>query len=168
MSRSTCLPILVLLAAGACSKPAVTSGVQGATPAGVVVAAAGSGNACDRKLLTAADVAPLLAEPIATVKAIRGDPQSCEFTTTNFSSVQVALRPGLGPMTLDAIIAGKTNQSVTPLAGVGERAVWDPILKEVDAEKKGLLCDISAAGPATGGATREKVGALCNKIFAAS
>lgn len=166
MPRSTFLPLIVLLAAGACSKPAADGLAHLSTRADAAVAVAG--NACDRKLLTAADVAPLLAEPIATVKAIPGDPQSCEFTTANFSSVQVALRPGLGHMTLDAVISGKTNQSVTPLAGVGERAVWDPILKEVDAEKNGLLCDIGAQGPATGGATKEKVGALCAKVFAAS
>jgi hypothetical protein len=56
---------------------------------------------------------------------------------------------------------------VTPLAGVGDTAVWDPTLKEVDATKNNVLCEIGAMGPATKNATSDKVGALCNKIFAA-
>lgn len=64
------------------------------------------------------------------------------------------------------ILSGKTNQTVTPLSGVGDRAVWDATLKEVDAEKNGDLCEVGLIGPATSGATAEKVGAICSKIFA--
>ena len=46
-------------------------------------------------------------------------------------------------------------------------AVWDPLLKRVSATKNNVLCEIGAIGPATKGATPDKVGALCSKIFAA-
>jgi hypothetical protein len=157
---------LAILAVAACSRPA-PNGSRGAV-ASARMNGATMGNACDRHLVTKADVAPLLSEGIATIKPIPGDLQSCEFTTTGFSSIQVALRPGLGKLTIDQILSGGTNETVTALAGVGDRAVWDATLKEVNAEKNGVLCDIGAIGPATGAATEEKIGALCNKIFAAS
>ncbi len=139
-----------------------------AAPSPIILAASpASPNACDEKLITQADVAPLFSEAIASEKTIPGDPQSCEFDTVGFSSVQIALRPGVGKMSIAEIASGGTNQTVTPLAGVGDNAVYDPLLKEVDAEKNDLLCTIGAAGPATGPTTADKIGALCNKIFAA-
>ena len=54
------------------------------------------------------------------------------------------------------------------VSGVGERAVWQSTLKEINAEKNNVLCDIGVVGPGhSAGATPEKLGALCNKIFAA-
>ncbi len=164
MHRLLPLALVAMLAATACSKPAgnAAAGASAqATPAATPV-----GNACDRKLVTQADVAPLFDEAISGEKAL--DPQTCEFETTGFSSVHISLRPGLGDVSIAQIKSGATNQTVTPLAGVGERAVWDPTLKEVDATKNNLLCEIGAIGPATKGFTADKVGALCNKIFAAN
>ena len=64
--------------------------------------------------------------------------------------------------------AGKMPMPVTNVSGVGERAVWQSTLKEINAEKNNLLCDIGVVGPGhSAGATPEKLGALCNKIFAA-
>lgn len=133
----------------------------------ILADSAPSPNACDEKLITQADIAPLLSEDISGEKTLEGDPQSCEFDTVGFSSVQIALRPGVGKMSIAIIASGKTNQTVTPLAGVGDEAVFDPALKEVDAEKNDLLCTIGVEGPAAGPATADKIGALCNKIFAA-
>jgi hypothetical protein len=160
--------LIAALFLAACSKSPAGGGAASSTaaPRANTAAAAPAGTACDRKLITAADVAPLLSEAVSEQKTLAGDPQSCVFGTANFSSVTVSLRPGLGKVTIDQIKSGATNQKVTDLPGVGERAVWDSTLKEVDAEKNGVLCDVSAIGPATGGATAEKVGALCTKIFA--
>ena len=91
------------------------------------------GNACDRKLVTQADVAPLFDEPISGEKTLEGDAQTCVFDTAGFSSIHISLRPGVGPETVDLVQSGKTNQTVTALGGVGDKAVWDPTLKEVDA-----------------------------------
>ena len=160
------LAIVAALSVAGCSKPGASNSTSAsATP--TAATSAPVGNACDRKLIVQADVAPLFDEPISGEKTIPGDAQSCEFDTTNFSSVQIAIRPGLGDVSVAEVKSGKTNQTVTPLAGVGDTAVWDPLLKEVDATKHGVLCEISATGPASKNATSDKVGALCNKIFAA-
>ncbi len=126
-------------------------------------------NACDGQLVTQADIAPILGEPITSVKPLEGDAQSCKFTTASFTSLTVSLRPGLGRTTVATWASGQMPLGATPLAGVGDRAVWQSTLHEVIADKDNLLCDIGVAGPpsATGGATPANVGALCKKIFAA-
>lgn len=168
MSQSPIAAIaLILLAATAgCSKPA--GGSAAGQHVAAQTAAVPAGTACDRKLITQADIAPLLSEPITSMETLKGDAQSCVFTTSGFSSVTVSLRPGLGDITVQQTLSGATNVGGTPLAGVGDKAVWTPMLKEVNASKNNLLCDIGAIGPATSGATEDKVAALCNKIFAAS
>jgi hypothetical protein len=144
----------------ACSKSAGAQAAAPPTP---------PGNACDRKLVTQADMAPILGEPVTSVRPLAGDPQSCVFETATFTSITVSVRPGLGRATVDAWASGRMPLSASALAGVGDRAVWQPTLHEVIADKDNLLCDIGAAGPpaATAGATQARMGALCNKIFAA-
>lgn len=161
------LVLAAMLSAAACSKPAASAAGGGAAPAAVsTTAATPAGTACDRKLITAADVAPLFSEAISGEKTIPGDPQSCEFDTVNFSQIQIAVRPGLGDVSVAQTKSGGTNQSVTPLPGVGDTAVWDPLLKEVDATKGNVLCVIGAHGPGVKDVTAAQIGALCNKIFA--
>ena len=159
------MALLVVVATVGCSRSGPGSGLASAGNA-PATAAIHPGNACDRNLITKDDVAGLLSEPISKVEALRGDPQSCVFTTTGFSSVTVSLRPGLGDVTVSQTLAGKTNVSATPVSGVGDRAAWTDILKEINATKNNTLCDVDATGPATGGATQQKVAALCIKIFA--
>jgi hypothetical protein len=165
---ATAISLVILAALTGCSKPAGGAGASGGPAAATQTASVPVGTACDRKLITQADIAPLLSEPIASMKTLEGDGQSCVFTTSGFSSVTVSLRPGLGDITVQQTLSGATNVGGTPLAGVGDKAVWTPILKEVNATKNDLLCDIQGSGPATGGMTEDKVAALCNKIFAAS
>jgi hypothetical protein len=167
MSRLACFPLLLLLVLGACSKPASKTGA--AASQGVENAASiPAGNACDRKLVTSDDAAEILGEPVASEKTLPGDEQSCVFTTAHFTTLTISLRPGLGRMTVDTWAAGKMPLPVTTVSGVGERAVWQSTLKEIIAEKNNLLCDVGVVGPGhSSGATPEKLGALCNKIFAA-
>jgi hypothetical protein len=154
-----------LCALAACSKIAANA-TAARESAGAPVAAP---NACDRKLVTQADMAGILGEPVTSMATLPGDPQTCVFQTASSTSVTVSLRPGIGRMTVDTWAAGKMPISATPLAGVGERAVWQSTLHEVIAEKGNVLCDIGVAGPpaATAAATPARVGALCAKIFAA-
>ena len=165
--RPGALALILLAALAACSKPKAGGGAPSVSQGAAHVPATPAGNACDRKLITQTDVVGLLSEPIASVVAIQGDPQSCQFTTTGFSSVSVALRPGVGNATVDTWLSGAMGSPAASLAGVGDRAAWSSQLKEVNATKNNLLCDIGAVGPATRPATQEKIGALCNKIFAA-
>jgi hypothetical protein len=161
------LALILVAALVACSKPDTTGGASSVSQSGAKAAVAAPGNACDRKLITQADVAALVSESIASVGPIQGDPQSCQFTTTGFSSVSVALRPGLGNATVKAWLSGAMWSPAVLLAGVGDSAAWSATLKEVNASKNNLLCDIDATGPATGPATQQKIAALCDKIFAA-
>ena len=168
MSRLACFPLILLLVLAACSKPVSNTGDPRSQGAGNAGASTPAGNACDRKLVTSADAAAILGEPIASEKALPGDAQSCVFTTAGFTTLTISLRPGLGRTTVDTWAAGKMPMPVTDVSGVGERAVWQSTLKEIIAEKNNLLCDIGVVGPGQGaGATPETLGALCNKIFAA-
>src|ERR1700722_17303374 len=128
-----------------------------------------SGNACDRKLVTSAQAADILGAPIVETKAIAGAPQSCGLGPAGYASVTISLRPGLGDATVQTGLAGRMPVSATPLAGVGDHAAWVTELTEVVATKGNLLCDIQTSG-ASGSKTsvQQKVGALCNSIFAAS
>ncbi len=167
MSRSSCLTLILVLVFGGCSKLVSNTAAAGSQSA-ATAANTLAGNACDRKLVTSADAAGILGEPVASEKTLPGDAQSCVFTTADFTTLTIALRPGLGRATVDTWAAGKMPMPVTTVPGVGERAVWQSTLKEINAEKNNLLCDIGVVGPGdSAGATPEKLGALCNKIFAA-
>jgi hypothetical protein len=124
-------------------------------------------SACDPKVITQADLAPVLSAPIKSEIPLPGDAQTCLFETASYSQVTISLRPGLGKSSIAAAVSGKTNQKVTDVPGVGDHAVWDSFAQEVLAEKNDLLCDITATGPDAEGATAAKLGAICNKIFAA-
>jgi hypothetical protein len=159
------LPALAILSLtlAACSKGTLQ------TPGGAAASSqVATGNACDRKLLAAADVADLLGAPVTETKTIPGDAQSCEFGTAGFNSVSVTIRPGLGDMTVQTWLDGKMPVSASPLSGVGDRAAWVVDLSEVVATKANVLCDIQfRGGGARNAAQQAAIGALCNKIFAA-
>ncbi len=136
-------------------------------------AASAASPTCDRHVLAPEDFAGILRAPITLAEAVPGDAQSCEFKTAGFPAITVSLRPGLGRTTVEAWASGKMPLPSSPLAGVGEAAVWQEALHEVIAQKNALLCDIQVR--AGGGdlaiassALPAALGALCNRIFAAS
>ena len=149
---------------GACSKPATQA-------SGVAGAAAATGNACDRKLLSVADVGDLLQEPITGTAPLKGDPQTCYFVTATTQSrggpeIMVSLRPGLGRVTLKTWLDGKMGTTATKIGGVGDDAVWVSELKELDAQKNDLLCVVSVSGAGHNDGIQQKLSDLCNKIYA--
>lgn len=160
-------PLLLLVAACAafagCSKPSSNA------PAAVLAPA----SPCETLVLKTADVSGLLHAPITHATALAGDGQSCAFLTTGFSAVTVSVRPGLGRASLEAWSTGRMPLAVRPQPGVGDAAVWQDTLHEMIAQKDDLLCDIQVRG---GGediavardALPQALGALCNRIFAAS
>lgn len=158
--------------AGGCSNGSAKGAAAASGSARAGAAQATVGNACDRKLLTTADVGGILTAPIIGTKPIPGDPQSCTFDTGSLASISVTLRPGLGRTTVDTWKSGRMPVAAAPLAGVGDDAAWVDPLHEVVAEKNNLLCDIQVMGAGrdfSGSAAdqQRKIGALCNKIFAA-
>lgn len=153
---------IVSIAFAACSKG--TSQTTG----GAATTQVAAGNACDRKLLTAADVTDLLGAPVTESKTIPGDAQTCVFGTSGFNSASVTIRPGVGDMTVKTWLDGKMPVSAVPLSGVGDRAAWVADLSEVVSTKANVLCDIQFRGGGTRNAAQQAaIGALCNKIFAA-
>jgi hypothetical protein len=134
-------------------------------------AAANLGSACKRKLLNADDVAGVLRAP-STVEETPGDNGStCRFTTADFASLSVTLRPGVGKSSLAIWKSGKMPVSGVAEEGVGDEAVWVEQLHEVVARRNDLLCDIQISGldrnraGASLADQRRGAGALCNKIF---
>ncbi len=153
------------------SRPAVQG--SGAPSSHAGGAAASAGTPCDRQLITAADLAGILESPIIGSKNLQGDPQSCSFTTGSFPAVEISLRPTNGRITVETWNSGKMPLAATPLAGVGDHAAWVPSLNELDAEKDDVLCVIGAPAPSqhyrnAQAELQQRLGALCNKIFAAN
>jgi len=166
-----------LLAAAACISCAIAACSQQAPGASTsigqaaVQATALPGNACDRKLITAQDVASLFNEPIAGSKNIPGDPQSCEFSTAGFSSLTISVRPGHGMAAVGTYTSGKMDEfeKSAPLTGVGDAAVRSLLLNRIVARKDDLLCEITGPGNVRGAddPAIQTLGSLCNRIFAA-
>ena len=154
---------LVVTACGASDRTPSASGGTRQAPA-----AAQAGNPCERKLVGEADVAGIMTSPVVKMEALDGDPQSCVFSTALQSHITVMVRPGLGNVTVSAWEKGQMNVPATPMAGVGDRAVWQDMLNEVIATKNNVLCDISVMGPPGTAApdAQTRLGKLCNTIFA--
>jgi hypothetical protein len=156
------------------SVPLVIACSKSASQAVGAKAAPVAGNACDRKLLSAADVTGILHEPITGTKPLEGDPQSCDFVTATTESqggpeIEVSLRPGLGRGTLKAWLDGSMGTTGSKLGGVGDDAVWVSQLKELDASKNDLLCAVSIGGSGVidhYDDLAHKLSDVCNKIFA--
>jgi len=153
----------------ACSQQAPGAGTSSGQPTGSASAVAG--NACERKLITAQDVAALFTVPVTTSKTIPGDPQSCEFSAAGFSSVTISVRPGHGMAAVGMYTSGKMGEfeQSAPLTGVGDAAVRSLLLNRIVARKGDLLCEITGPGSAKGAddPAIHVIGALCNRIFAA-
>lgn len=128
---------------------------------------------CETLVLKVADLGGLLQAPITRATGLAGDGQSCAFLTTGFSAITVSVRPGLGKASLEAWSTGKMPLPVRPLEHVGDAAVWQDTLHEVIAQKNDLLCDVQVRGgdddiAVAADALPGKLGALCNRIFAAA
>jgi hypothetical protein len=127
--------------------------------------------ACDTQPVKVKDVAGILVAPITELKPVSGDAQSCEYSTGHYAAIMISVRPGLGQSTVDAWIAGRMPLKASPIAGIGDAAVWQASLREVIARKQNLLCDVQVRGDADEIAIPVEtlpgaLGALCNRIFA--
>lgn len=159
------IAVLTLLGQSGCS-----GGAGAPPPAAPVEGARIGGSACDRIALRPAGLSGILRAPVTQETRVPGDGQSCSYLTEGFPSITVSLRPGAGESTVNAWIHGKMPFQVTPIAGVGDSALWQPALHELIARKGALLCDIQvragendfALAP---DALPKAVGALCERIF---
>jgi hypothetical protein len=127
---------------------------------------------CDQKLISAQDAAGILRAPITSTLPAAGDPQTCIFKTSDYTSIAVSLRPGMGQQTVDSWATGKQGFAARALPGVGDKAVWVPDVQKVYATKGNLLCVADAKATFQGlydpslEVLAKKLGALCVKILA--
>jgi hypothetical protein len=169
MTGGSALSACVLTALLGCSNTSEPAGGDSTR------AAAGAGTApaaCDAQPVKVKDVAGILIAPITELKPVPGDSQSCEYSTGSFPAITISVRPGLGQSTVDAWMAGRMPLKASPMAGIGDAAVWQPSLHEVIAQKHNLLCDVQVRGGASDIALPVDtlpgaLGALCNIVFAA-
>src|ERR1700689_2225772 len=94
ISRLAYFPLILLLVLGACSKPMSKTSATASHGVANAAASTPAGNACDRKLVTSSDAAEILGEPVASEETLRGDAQSCVFTTAHTTTLTISLRPG--------------------------------------------------------------------------
>jgi hypothetical protein len=165
--------LLAVVVIAACSRSSSDSGSSNASPGATKSAAQPAGTPCERKLIAAADVAGIFPEPITGTKPLAGDAQTCYFITADDEhggpQIRVTVRDGSGTRTIAAWKSGKMGSDATPLAGVGDEAIWVDALKEVNATKNNTLCNVALAGSAVIGHytdLNKKLGDVCNKIFA--
>ncbi len=175
MNRSrTCLlssvAIAVTAAVAACGPSAAATSSTDHAPPGqtrTVPANRPIPNVCDSKIVAPDDLVDVLSGPI-TAKTLPGDPQTCEFSANDYSSISITVRPGLGNVTVSEWTGGKMPVDAGMMKGVGDRAAWQSTLHELIATKHNVLCDIGSQGTkGTEADLQEKFGQLCNKIWAA-
>lgn len=166
--------------ATACSPSAQNPAAAGAPPATGKPAAPAiaAGTVCEQKLLAADDLAGIFDEPFTGTKPLPGDAQTCYFVTAGEHRLRITLRPGNGRAVIGSFTSGHMNEYAKwqPLAGVGEEAVWKPDLTEVSARHGDVLCEVApeagslflakALKGAGETAKQQKLGGLCNTIFA--
>ena len=76
-------------------------------------------NVCDSKIVAPGDLADVLAGPI-TAKTLPGDPQTCEFSANDYSSISITVRPGLGDVTVSEWTGGKMPVDAGPKSHSGK------------------------------------------------
>lgn len=159
-----CVAVLLV----ACRQGAPTPGQNASSapsspPATGAYWIANGATACDTYLTTAV-VAEILKNPAGHTKKL--SPQACAYETADFASISITLMPG-GTTGLDLHM--KYLADPVPLAGVGDKAVRTMIGIEA-AKGADRMCSIDVMPPfattTSGEALAQKLGAICNRLFA--
>jgi hypothetical protein len=188
-AKAAVLTLALCLMVG-CAKPAVnaatnaaaTPGPGPATPAAASADSGGDdvGGPLDcAKLFTAADAAGIVTKPV-TVSDYPLRTRSCNFSTAAGNGFNVYADSGVtSEMGWDEVSKSTDRTKYIPIAGVGDQAFWDTAdTTEFFAKKGGAYCSVALLGAGQGGADDEfakprdaafaqRLGALCNKVFAA-
>lgn len=156
------LVLAAAVASVACGSSSGASSSSGAPPRNTPIA-----SVCDGKIISPADLASVLPGSIGA-RTPAGDPQTCEFSTSDSSSVSSTVRPGLGDVTVSTWASGKMPVDAIAVGGVGDQAAWQSTLHELIATKHNVLCDIGSQGTKGSDADlQKKFAELCDKIWAA-
>lgn len=124
---------------------------------------ANGATACDT-YLTLAVVGEILKKPAGHTKKL--SPQACAYETTDFASISITLTPG-GTSGLDRHMKYLVDPVL--LAGVGDKAVRTIVGIEA-AKGADRMCSIDVTPPfattTSGEPLAQKLGAICNQLFA--
>ena len=165
---ATACAVCVLVACSHGTSTPAQSGSTAPSPGGTAAPAANAwtangATACDR-YLTPAIVAEILKNPAGHSKPTSA--WSCSYETSDDSSIGITLM-AVGTAGLDAHL--KYLVDPAPLAGVGDKAVRTAIGIEA-AKGANRTCSIDAIPPfamkVSGEALAQKLGAICNQLFA--
>ena len=158
----------LLAAMSACSSGHGSSGAANAASGSASAAAAGSdwasngATACE-KYLTPDFLAQIFPKPEGHPEKLAG--WSCSYETSDSSSINITLI-NAGPAGFEADQKNLSNP--VPLSGVGDKAVNN--MTGVEAVKGNRMCDIGVMPPfgnkLSGEALAQKLGEVCNKLFA--
>jgi hypothetical protein len=181
MSTTTLLISITFCLLAACSQGASTAqtaaGASTTSTGAAQRSAKADGNApgspCD--VITAADVAGILTAPAARKPG--ATPAVCMYQTPTKANVTINVAKGEEAKGA-WMLATTYNATKTPLAGVGDEALYDPDGTTLIARKGDTSCRVDAVGydnadamdditKDRGEALARKLGALCTKLFAA-
>ncbi len=161
------ITVFAACALAACTQSTSTPGKNGgrAAPSSATGAywIANGATACDTYLTTAV-VAGILKKPAGHTKKL--SPQACAYETADFASISITLMGG-GTTSLDLHM--KYLVDPVPVAGIGDKAVRTMVGIEA-AKGADRMCSIDVTPPfattTSGEALAQKLGAICNQLFA--
>jgi len=168
-SLRSAIAACLLCALAACTQKSAPTSSQNAASQSASAPAAGApwiangATACDT-YLTSAVVGEILKNPSGHTKKL--SPQACAYETTDFASISITLIPG-GTSSLDRHM--QYLPEPVPLAGVGDKAVRTMLGIEA-AKGADRMCSIDVTPPfatkTSGEPLAQKLGAICNQLFA--
>ena len=118
--------------------------------------------------MTSADAAEILGEPVASEETLQGDAQSCVFTTADFDHADDLAAPG--PRTSNGGYLGCGEDGHASDQRIGCRRTGGVAVdaqRDQRGEEQPALRHRGRRSRPCSAATPEKLGAVCNKIFAA-
>ena len=164
----------------ACGKTAASGAAAGATspPPQPAAATAASGNVlasvCD---IVSADVADLITAPVEK-RGMATNAQTCTYHAAAGATVTISLASDDDGKFAWDVASNPANGQREPIAGIGDAALAWRSGTDLVARKGGLVCSVDITGTddadgmqvltkSRGAELAKKLGALCNKVFAA-
>lgn len=172
------IALVAVLSLAACSKPAATGGDSSASRTslgGVAPIAGNTENACLHDIKPA-DVADMLGTTGVTEQDVPTNAEACEYHGPGLTTVMIDVRSGDEVDDAWKLVMGLENNNMTPVPGVGDKAMRNHDGSGLMARKGQFFCHVATialnhkpnADPTLDyeDAAIKKSAALCATIFA--